>query len=287
MTPQPEQLGLAGMPTRLFAATPSKLGSFDDCPRRYRFTYVDRPRPPKGPPWAHNSVGASAHNALRAWWDLPRRRRSSEAAGSLVDSGWLVEGFRDAEQSAQWRATVRQWVTSYAATLDPDDEPPGLERTVSTTTQRLAVQGRVDRVDERDGECVVVDYKTGRRPLDTDDARGSQALALYVLGVRRTLHRPCSRVELHHLPTGTVAGWDHTEESLGRHVRRAENTAADILLATEAQAAGADEDDAWPARPGMQCGFCDYRRNCAPGMAAGPARDPWFALTAVTPAVSE
>ena len=29
----------------------------------------------------------------------------------------------------------------------------------------------------------MVDYKTGRRPPGTDDARGSQALALYVLGI--------------------------------------------------------------------------------------------------------
>jgi putative RecB family exonuclease len=29
----------------------------------------------------------------------------------------------------------------------------------------LAVSGRVDRMDERGDEIVIVDYKTGRRPL--------------------------------------------------------------------------------------------------------------------------
>lgn len=43
------------MPERLFVCTPSKLGAYADCPRRYRYSYVDRPAPPKGPPWAHNS----------------------------------------------------------------------------------------------------------------------------------------------------------------------------------------------------------------------------------------
>ena len=56
---------------------------------------------------------------------------------------------------------------------------------------------------------------------DTDDARGSLALALYALAAARTLRRPCRRVELHHLPTGRVAAWEHTEESLARHVGRA------------------------------------------------------------------
>ena len=51
------------MPERLFVCTPSKLGAYADCPRRYRYSYVDRPAPPKGPPWAHNSLGASVHTA--------------------------------------------------------------------------------------------------------------------------------------------------------------------------------------------------------------------------------
>src|SRR4051812_49320697 len=63
--PQPEQLGFEGMPEKLFVCTPSKLVAYEDCPRRYRFAYLDRPAPPKGPAWAHNSLGASVHTALR------------------------------------------------------------------------------------------------------------------------------------------------------------------------------------------------------------------------------
>ena len=87
------------------------------------------------------------------------------------------------------------------AGLDPTDEPVGTERTVGATTERLALSGRVDRIDQRGDELVVVDYKTGRNPSTDDEARGSPALAAYVLGVRRTLRRPCNRVELHHLPS--------------------------------------------------------------------------------------
>ena len=58
-----EQLGFEGMPRRLYSCTPSRLNNWLDCPRRYRFSYVDRPTPPKVPPWAHNSLGASTHTA--------------------------------------------------------------------------------------------------------------------------------------------------------------------------------------------------------------------------------
>ena len=56
-------------------------------------------------------------------------------------------------------------------------EPIGVERTVSATTEALAVSGRVDRVDDRGDELVVVDYKTGRRGLTDDDERRGDTVA--------------------------------------------------------------------------------------------------------------
>ena len=68
------------MPRRLFSAPPSKLATYADCPRRYRFAYLTRPTPPKGPPWAHNTVGSAVHAALRSWWELPLAKRTPIAA---------------------------------------------------------------------------------------------------------------------------------------------------------------------------------------------------------------
>jgi RecB family exonuclease len=274
-----QQLGFDGMPTRLFSCTPSRLGTYADCPRRYRMTYLDRPTPPKGQPWAHNSMGASVHNALRAWWDLPRERRTAASAVALLRSGWLTDGYRDAEQADATLASASRWVEDYVAELDPDDEPVGLERTVATRTDTLAVSGRVDRLDDRDGELVVVDYKTGRSELSTDDTRGSQALALYAVAAARTLRRPCHTVELHHLPTGTVHAFTHTEESLARHVRRAEDTAADIVAATDGLAQGAAADEAFPPTPSSRCSWCDYRRHCPEGKAASVEKEPWVSVS--------
>jgi putative RecB family exonuclease len=275
-----EQLTLADMPIRLFSCTPSRLAAFD-CPRRYRFTYLDRPPPPRGAPWAHNTVGATAHLALAQWWSLPAGERTPARGADLVEGNWKNVGFRDDAQSAQACAVTAAWVRQYLADhVDPRHEPVGVERTVATRTDRLAVSGRIDRVDDRGADLVVVDYKTGRRDLDADDARGSQALALYVLGVRRTLRRDCHRVELHHLPTGTVAAFEHTDESLQRHLVRAEATAQDIVVATDTLASGADADAVFPPRPSTACAWCDFRKSCPEGEAGSPALDPWAGLPA-------
>jgi hypothetical protein len=285
-----EQLGFDGMPRRLYSCTPTRLATWLDCPRRYRFTYLDRPPPPKGPPWAHNSLGASVHNALAAWWRLPRRERTVTAAGDLLESGWLTDGFADDGQSAEHRDRCRQMVEGYVARLDPSREPVGVERVVATRTDLIAVSGRIDRLDDRasdDGvsrELVVVDYKTGRHLLTVDEARTSMALALYALAAERVMRRPCRRVELHHLPTGNVLAWEHTSESLERQLRRAEAIAAECAHSDEqhkaASAGGRRVDDLFQPRPSTSCGWCDFRAQCPEGTAAAAARRPWDGLSA-------
>ncbi|MER5262452.1 PD-(D/E)XK nuclease family protein [Actinosynnema sp. NPDC002837] len=275
-----EQLGFdfGAMPKKLVRVTPAKLATWADCPRRFRMAYLDRPSPPRGGAWAHNTLGAVVHNALKALFDLPAQRRTPEQAVALLHRQWKNDGFRDAEQAGVYRDRAVGWVRDYVTELDTSIEPVGIERWVSTPTSKIVAEGRVDRIDLRDGELVIVDYKTGRHALTVDDARGSQALALYALAARRTLRKPCHRVELHHLPTGTVSVWEHTEESLGRHVSRAEEAADELRLATDTLEAGGDPEILFPPRTGNQCTWCDFRRSCPAGQRAAPSLDPWALL---------
>jgi RecB family exonuclease len=299
-----QQLGFEGMPRRLYPCTPSRLRSWLDCPRRYRMTYLDRPAPPKGAPWAHNSLGASVHNALAGWWRLKREERTPEAAGALLEGGWITEGYADDAQAAGYLSWSRGMVERYVARLDPASEPVGVERTVATKTDLIAVSGRIDRLDDRPAgpsgpvrppgppetsfqpdphgrELVVVDYKTGRSRLSTDDARSSLALALYALAAGRVLRRPCSAVELHHLPSGEVLRWDHTPASLERQLRRAEDIAGESSAADDryrSDPQGGRGDEVFPPAPGSWCGWCDFRAHCPQGRAAAPQRKSWDGL---------
>ncbi|HEY3895621.1 MAG TPA: PD-(D/E)XK nuclease family protein [Pseudonocardiaceae bacterium] len=272
------ELDLEGLARPLVRVTPAKLSTWIGCPRRYRMAYLDRPAPPRGGAWAHSTLGAVVHAALRALFDLVPARRDPHAAAALVATHWSGEGFADGAQAADYRSRAQQWVTRYVEELDPDLDPVGVERWVSAPTQRIVAEGRVDRIDERDGELVVVDYKTGRHELTADDARGSQALALYAFAAGRTLRRKCRRVELHHLPTGGVAGWEHTEQSLGRHLQRAEESAEEIAQATGALATGGDPEVLFPPAPGRACSWCDFRRHCPEGRAGAPDLQPWALL---------
>jgi len=295
-----QQLGFEGMPRRLYPCTPSRLRAWLDCPRRYRMTYLDRPPPQKGPPWAHNSLGASVHNALAGWWRLKRADRTPTAAAGLLERGWISEGFADDAQSAEHLRRSKSMIERYVARLDPAREPVGIERTVAAKTDLIAISGRIDRLDDRPAggvegprepgptgrELVVVDYKTGRGRLSTDDARSSLALALYALAAGHVLRRPCRAVELHHLPTGEVVRWEHSATSLERQLRRAEDIAGECSAADErfrAEPASGRGDEVFPPTPGSWCGWCDFRAQCPEGREASPPRKPWDGLAAEDP----
>lgn len=295
---------LPGMPEPLVAATPTRMSGWVSCPRRYRFSYLERPGPRRGPPWAHSSVGAAVHTALARWWQAPVRSRTPGRAASLMVAAWHGDGFRDRLQEHAARARAIDMVSRYAATLDPETPPVGVERTVGLRTATLALSGRVDRIDERPvqpagdepagqrlagggagaTELVIVDYKTGRNP-GPRTAGSSLALAVYALGAARLLRRACRRVELHHLPSGSVVAHEHTPASLQAHADRADAIGVELRAAHTRWAGGlspGEVEAVFPPRPGADCRWCDFRVSCPEGAAASPAVASWAGLDDAT-----
>jgi RecB family exonuclease len=278
MTDAPVQQGFSAMPQRLYPASPSRLLAWVDCPRRYRMQYLDRPRPAARRQRAHTSVGVATHNILRDFWELPPAARTPAAVERLVRQSWVDVGFRDPEQSAHWRARTTARVTAYLRGIDRDRQPLGVERTVSLRTGTLAVTGRLDRLDDRDGELVVVDYKTGRARLTDDDARTSLPLALYAVAAAGMFRRPCVRVELHHVSTGEVLAHEHTQESLQRKVAEAESIATDLRRADADYADRGVDSALFGPRVSSICTWCDFRAHCPEGQRVGPEKSDWAGL---------
>ena len=191
----------------------------------------------------------------------------------------MRSGFRDEEQSERWRAKTAVETAAYAERLDPDEQPLGIERQVSMRTADLVVTGRVDRLDDRDGELVVVDYKTSRAEPTPDDARTSLPLGLYAAAVAGMFRRPCTRVELHHVPSGTVAAHEHTPDSLARKVSEAESIAQDLVIVRRGvRARDGPATTSFPRAPARSCSWCDFRQHCPEGQAVGTEKSGWAAL---------
>ncbi len=278
--------------TRLRSFYPSRLDTWTQCPRRYRFRYLDDPPPPRRGAFAHTTLGAATHVALARWWELPEVDRTPGRVAAAVDDSWTDDGFADASMSAAWRVRAREMVAAYVeaesrrrALLVPLGlvEPRRIESSVALLVDdSLALMGRPDRIDERptpEGtELVVVDYKTSRRVPTQDEARTSRTLAVYAAAAEATLRRPAVRVELHHLPSGSIAVWRHDDVSRERQVRRSAQVARDCRAVEAELEDGGGSESLFPPRPSKLCPWCDYRESCPAGMEMGPPALPWAAL---------
>lgn len=263
--------GEEGSPPRLLTVSPSRLGVWLDCPKAYRLQYLDRPRPSMAPQRAIISIGNSAHAALSRFWDLERESRTPAGVGRLLGEVWQEAGFDSVERSSRWREAVTGWVVDYLRHIDRDREPVAVERTVALRTPALAITGRVDRVEDRDGDLVVIDYKTGASPPEPDAARTSLALGLYAIALSRMFRRPVRQVELHHLPTGAVVTHRHTEPSLQRKLAEAESIGADLIDAHADYEAHGPSSPSFEARPSALCRWCPVQEHCEEGLRLGPA----------------
>lgn len=263
---------------RPYRASPTRLLTYLDCPRRYRFAYLDRPTPVKAPPRAHTVVGVVVHNVLRDFWDLAPGQRTPDAVRRLVAAGWSDSGFRDHAQSAAWRSAVTEEVVEYLRGSDRQTQPRGVERSVQLPVGRALLAGRIDRIDERDGELVIVDYKTSRKPIDQQDARVSLPLAFYAAAAARLFRARCLRVELHHVPSGQVIAHEHTVESLDRKLAEADSIVRDLIDVDASYEQQGAASTAFPPQPSALCRWCDFREHCPEGQAVGAAALPWEAL---------
>ena len=159
---------------------------------------------------------------------------------------------------------------------DPHHAPVGTERTVAFMTQTLVLTG-VDRLDDREGELVVVDFKTSRRPnTQEEEARTSLPLALYAAVVWKMFPPPARAGRA--APRADRHGRRPHARSLTRKVAEAESIARDARVAEAQFRELGAESTCFPPRVSSLCTWCDFRAHCPEGQQAGPEKSGWAAL---------
>ena len=274
------QLGLDFEAPRLVRVTPARLATWDDCPRRYRLTYLDRPAPARS-----RRAGRRARWAPSCTWrcgrssTLPPARRTPEAAARLVDRHWTSEGFRDAEQAHRLPRARARAGSPTTPRARPRSTPSGWS---SGCRWRSAGSSRRAGSTGSTGGATSWSSSTTRpaaRPT-AEDARESRALALYALGVGAHAAAPLRRGRA--APPAQRAGRGvaaRPRRRWRRTSRRRSGRPRPLAVAAEDLAAGADPEARFPARPAPRCGSCDVRRHCPEGRAAAPESEPWAQLS--------
>jgi putative RecB family exonuclease len=242
--------------------SPSSASTFDQCPRRWKFKYVDKLPDPSG---RAALVGGFAHRVLELLCELPGPQRTLDQARALARACWpeveadpdfvaldLDEVAARDFRWAGWQAIAGLWPLEDPATVEVLDT----ERSVRTELSGVPFLGIVDRVDAFGDQVVVTDYKSGTLPSPRfRDDKIAQVL-LYAAAIEALDGRRPQRARLLYLGQQAI-DIPVTDENLA--------TAVGALTGTWASLDQACGQDRFDSRPGVLCCWCPFADRCEEG----------------------
>lgn len=237
---------------------------FVQCPRRWRFRYVERLADPPG---EDALAGSFAHRVLELLMQREPSQRTIEAARAIARDQWpetesdhdyqALE--HDEKQSLDfrwkaWAAIKGLWDLEDPATVDVR----ATEQPVEAELAGVPFRGIVDRIDQDADGIVVTDYKSGKPPSHRYRRSRLDQVLLYAAAVEASTGEMPVRAQLLYLGADTI--------DIGVN--------ADVIDAVASKLAGtwseirtACSEDSFEPRPGPLCGWCAYVQWCPQGEA--------------------
>jgi len=266
-TYDPNEVGATdenGSPSAPRQLSPSSAATFDQCPRRWRFRYVERL---PDPPGREALVGTFAHRVLELLMQQHPGRRSKDDARRLARQAWpeMAESYEYLELGldedaafdfrwAAWTAVEGLWDLE-----EPSDvEVISTEQHVSATLDGVPFRGVVDRVESDSDGLVISDYKSGRAPSLRYAASRLQQVLLYAAAIAEEVGEQPVRAQLLYLGQKVVS----TEVDSGE----LDGAVGQFKVTWEAIGESCSNDD-FEVRPGPLCCYCAYSQRCPEGQA--------------------
>lgn len=242
----------------------SRVTTFEQCARRYRYRYVDGVREAfqsieafmgqqvhATVEWLFQEKAAgrvpAVDDAVRRYCDGFDRAHAAARPGlRVVKQGTRVEEYR--------RSGAEMLADFHRTRFVPDDmETLGLERRFEMELgDGRRFQGFIDRLARaRDGTVHIVDYKTGGRPPTAFGGKDGDQLEAYAVAVFAETDADELVLMLEYLRTG---------RTLTRRIGRGE--VEEKARRLRARVTVAAEATAWPPTPGTLCDWCGFNDLC-------------------------
>lgn len=244
--------------------SPSGAGTFRQCPRRWRFRYIDRLQDPPG---EDALAGSFAHRVLELLLQRQPEHRTVEEARLIARTEWPeTEALSDyqalghnEEESRRfrwkaWTAIEGLWDLEEPAEVNVR----ATEQDVEAELGGVPFRGIVDRIEEEGDGMVVTDYKSGKAPSPRFRRSRLDQVLLYAAAVEASTGEMPVRARLLYLGQRTV-GMDVNREEI--------ETVTEKLACTWSEIHTACAEDEFEPRTGPLCGWCPYVSMCPQGIA--------------------
>jgi putative RecB family exonuclease len=243
----------------------SRLQTFEDCPQKYKFKYIDKIEKPEEES-IEAFVGSRVHDVLEKLYKDLQRCKLNSLDDLLV--------FYGKEWKKEWTPSIKivnqgltpenyfdygaKCIRNYYERYKPFDQSQTLEteaRLVFPLDERgeYRIQGYIDRLARRpDGVWEIHDYKTGSHLPPQAELDSDRQLALYQIGLK-TRWPEATRVEL----LWHYVGYDTTLRS-----RRTSEELQEVAAETLGVIQQVEQEKEFAPRQSKLCDWCEYRAEC-------------------------
>ncbi len=250
----------------LIKLTQSSIDDYETCAYKYRYAHVLRLPIP-----THHAIvyGFALHAVVAEFWKARLSGITLKLAKlyEILDQTWVNEGFLTAEHEEQRLIQARSVIKAfYDREKKSKNLPTFIEKdfrfNINKSEVQIAVTGRFDRVDDKDGKVSIIDYKTTEnRTLEQLEkyAKDSVQLKIYTLAYFKNYGRLADFVGIYDLESGLVAGYAPEKDQL-------EKTESEIVEVAKNIQTNLQEDN-FPANPKYfgrtpACFYCPYNSIC-------------------------
>lgn len=174
----------------------SQISTFQICPLHYKLRYILKiPTPPT----AALSFGSSIHDTLKDFYVAAKagKKPTKELMYKLLDENWDEEGYDSKGHEKENFKRGKKVLSEYLdKEFDEKNIPLVVEKMFKVPLRGkkgsdfLMIGGRIDRVDKKDGEIEIIDYKTGERVPDQKRVDKDLQLSLYALAATSIKEEP-------------------------------------------------------------------------------------------------
>lgn len=240
--------------------SPSSIGTWQQCPLRFRYSRLDRIPEPST---QAQILGSFVHEVLEYLYMEPAEERTQATARRLSAKLWGEKWEKEVEvlsltDSELHKFRWQSWwcIETLWAMEDPAKvELAGVEQKLEMKVGDAKLLGILDRYNhDEDGRVVISDYKTGKKPIQRYEGEKRFQLTVYADLVQSTFNEPVSAAELLYLKEGIRWTIHPSEDDVLKMREVVMNVWSEIQTSC---ASGSFE-----ARLSKLCNWCNYKSFC-------------------------
>ncbi len=255
----------------------SQLAAFDKCPLQYKFAFILKV-PTRGK--AVFSFGKTMHATLHDFLKLAneggdkkqdnlfgfenKNKKSTlrQAQGELdaliriYERSWIDEWYETKKQKEEYyelgKKIIKEFYKEFAKTpakILKINNALALEMPFNLKIGEHTLFGVIDRIDEKNGDIAIFDYKTGASK-DKLDAQAKEQLLIYQIAAEEIFKIKPKELVYYYLNDGKKASFIGSEKE--------KKELKEKIIGEIEQIKTSD----FKATPGWQCSYCDFRDIC-------------------------